>query len=127
MVQGKNREEELIIKKEEDIREEYLEENGVENVLKRILIGPEDGSRKIIMRYFKILPQGNTPLHSHDYEHIVRVEKGKGIVLSGGGEETVITEGESLYIDKNERHQFKNPFPHIFEFICTIPNPEKEG
>jgi quercetin dioxygenase-like cupin family protein len=117
----------LIIKKEEDIREEYLEEEGVENVLKRVLIGPQDGSRKIIMRYFKVLPQGNTPFHSHDFEHIVKVEKGKGVVLNEAGKETVISEGQSLYIDRNERHQFKNPFQHTFEFICIIPNPEKEG
>ena len=126
MVLAKNREEELIIKKDEDVREEYVEEEGVENVLRRVLIGPEDGSRNIIMRSFKVLPQGKTPFHSHDFEHIVKVEKGKGLVVNDTGEETVITEGQSLYIDRNEKHQFKNPFPQTLEFICTIPNPEKE-
>ncbi len=126
MVLAKDREEELIIKKDEDVREEYLEEEGVENVLRRILIGPEDGSQNIIMRYFKVLPQGNTPFHSHDFEHIVKVEKGKGLVVNNAGEEIVITKGQSLYIDGNEKHQFKNPFQQTLEFICTIPNPEKE-
>lgn len=116
----------MIIKKDEDVREEYLEEEGVENVLRRILIGPEDGSQNIIMRYFKVLPQGNTPFHSHDFEHIVKVEKGKGLVVNNAGEEIVITKGQSLYIDGNEKHQFKNPFQQTLEFICTIPNPEKE-
>ena len=126
MVLAKNREEELIIKMDEDVREEYMEEEGAENVLRRVLIGPEDGSHNIIMRFFKVLPQGNTPFHSHDYEHIVKVEKGKGLVVNDAGEETVITEGQSLYIDSNEKHQFKNPFQQTLEFICTIPNPEKE-
>ena len=126
MALAEDREEELIVKKNEDVREEYVEEEGVENVLRRILIGPEDGSKNILMRYFKVLPQGNTPFHSHDYEHIVKVEKGKGLVVNAAGEETEITEGQSLYIDSNEKHQFKNPFQQTLEFICTIPNPEKE-
>ena len=126
MALAEDREEELIVKKNEDVREEYVEEEGVENVLRRVLIGPEDGSKNILMRYFKVLPQGNTPFHSHDYEHIVKVEKGKGLVVNAAGEETEITEGQSLYIDSNEKHQFKNPFQQTLEFICTIPNPEKE-
>ena len=126
MALAEDREEELIVKKDEDVREEYVEEEGVENVLRRILIGPEDGSQNIIMRYFKVLPQGNTPFHSHDYEHIVKVEKGKGLVVNATGEETEITEGQSLFIGSNERHQFRNPFQQTLEFICTIPNPEKE-
>lgn len=123
---AKNREGELIIKRDEDVREEYLEEKGIKDVLKRVLIGPKDGSRNIIIRYFKVLPQGNTPFHSHDFEHVVRVEKGKGVVINDAGEETVITEGQSLYIERNERHQFKNPYQKTFEFLCIIPNPEKE-
>lgn len=119
------KEENLIIKKDADVREDYLEEEGIQNVLKRILIGPEDGSDNIIMRYFKVLPRGNTPFHSHDFEHVVKVEKGKGVVVNEAGEETVITEGQSLFIKNNEKHQFRNPFESTFEFICIILNPEK--
>lgn len=114
----------MIIKQDEDVREDYVEEEKVENVLRRILIGPEDGSDNIIMRYFKVLPQGNTPFHSHDYEHVVKIEKGKGLVVNEAGEQIEIAEGQSLFIKPNEKHQFKNPFQKPFEFICTIPNPE---
>ncbi|MFQ6108079.1 MAG: cupin domain-containing protein [Candidatus Aminicenantales bacterium] len=117
----------MIVKKDEDIREEYLEEEGITNVLKRVLIGPEDGSRNIIMRCFKILPQGNTPFHTHDFEHIVRVTRGKGVVVDESGEEMVISEGQNLYIEKNEKHQFKNPYHKTFEFLCIIPNPENRS
>lgn len=115
----------MIIKKDDDVREDYIEEEGIQNVLKRILIGPEDGSDNIIMRYFKVLPRGNTPFHNHDFEHVVKVERGKGVVVNEAGEETIISEGQSLFIKNNEKHQFKNPFESTFEFICIILNPEK--
>ncbi len=116
----------MIIKKDEDVREDYVEEEKVENVLRRILIGPEDGSNRIIMRYFKVLPGGNTPFHTHDFEHVVKVEKGKGLVVNEAGDQVEIAEGQSLFIQPNEKHQFKNPFQKTFEFICTIPNPERK-
>lgn len=116
----------LVIKNNSDVRENYVEEKGNKDVLKKILIGLEDGSDNIIMRYFKILPQGNTPFHSHDHEHVVKIEKGQGVVVDGAGEETIIREGQSLFIRKNEKHQFKNPFQKLFEFLCIIINPEKE-
>ncbi len=117
----------MIIKNDADVREDYLEEEGINNVLRRVLIGPEDGSESIIMRYFKVLPGGNTPFHNHDFEHVVKVEKGKGVVIKEDKEETVITEGQSLFIGKKEKHQFKNPFKSTFEFICIILNPEQKA
>ena len=126
MDQVRNEGDKLIIKKNEDIRETLLEEEGVNNVLRRVLIGSEDGSDNIIMRCFKILPRGNTPFHRHDFEHVVKVEKGKGLIINETGKETTIQEGQSLYISSGEMHQFKNPFEKTFEFICIIPNPEKK-
>lgn len=117
----------MLIKNNSEVREDYVEEEGVKDVLRRILIGPEDGSDNIIMRYFKILPKGNTPFHRHDHEHVVKVEKGQGIVVSQEGKETIIKEGQSLFIASNEKHQFKNPFPKTFEFLCIILNPEKKA
>lgn len=116
----------MVIKNDADIREDYVKEEGIKNVLRRILIGPEDGSDNIILRYFKVFPQGNTPFHNHDFEHVVKVEKGKGVVVNEAGEETVINQDQSLFIEGNEKHQFKNPFDKPFEFLCIIINPEKE-
>ncbi len=115
----------MIIKKNTDVPETSVEEEEVVNVLRKILIGPEDGSHNIIMRLFKVLPEGHTPFHSHDHEHIVKIEKGKGIVVRESGEEVVVSQGQSLLVEKNETHQFKNPFSEPFEFLCTILNPEK--
>ena len=115
----------MIIKINTDVREDIPEEEGIKDVLRRVLIGPDDGSFNIIMRYFKVLPGGNTPFHTHNWEHVVKIEKGKGIVVNEAGEEIVISEGQSLLIEENEKHQFKNPYEEPFEFLCTILNPER--
>lgn len=115
----------MIIKKEEQIQENSLEEEGVKKVKRRILIGPEDGSANIIMRYFRVLPGGNTPYHEHDFEHVVRIEKGKGVVVNVLQEEIQVAPGQSIFIPEGEKHQFINPYNEPFEFICTIPNTEK--
>ncbi len=116
----------MILKNNADVPEAPVEEEKVKNVLRRILIGPEDGSDNIIMRYFKVLPEGHTPFHSHSHEHVVKIEKGKGIVVRETGEEVLVSQDQSLLIEKNEKHQFKNPFSEPFEFVCTILNPEKK-
>jgi quercetin dioxygenase-like cupin family protein len=115
----------MKIKIEQEIPETFAEEKGAQNVTKRILIGPDDGSSKIIMRYFKVLPGGNTPLHSHDFEHVVKVEKGRGIVVDASGQEFPISPGHSVFVASGEEHQFKNPNEESFEFICTILNPDE--
>jgi quercetin dioxygenase-like cupin family protein len=117
----------MIIKKNADVPEAPVEEEEVKNVLRRILIGPEDGSHNIIMRHFKVLPEGHTPFHSHDHEHVVKIEKGKGIIVRETGEEVQVSQGQSVLVERNEKHQFKNPFPDPFEFLCIILNPEKES
>jgi len=112
----------MIVKKIADIPEAPPREEGVTNVMMKILIGPDDGSKNIVMRHFRVFPGGNTPFHTHEIEHIVKIEKGKGMVLNESGEETLVSEGQSLFIGSAEKHQFKNPFDEPFEFICTIIN-----
>jgi len=115
----------MIIKKDTDIPEELIQEEGVKNVSRKVLIGTGDGSTNIIMRYFEISPGGNTPYHSHEHEHVVKIEKGKGIVIDEHGNENVIFSEQSLFIEKNKKHQFKNPFEESFKFLCIILNPDR--
>ncbi len=115
----------MIVKKNADVLEAPVEEEEVKDVLRKILIGPEDGSHNIIMRHFKVLPGGHTPFHSHDHEHVVKIEKGKGIVVRETGEEVLVSQEQSLLVEGNETHQFKNPFSETFEFLCIILNPKK--
>lgn len=112
----------MIIKNKLNVPVTSLEDETMQRVYRQILIGPEDGSLRIVMRLFRVEPDGFTPHHSHDFEHVVKVEKGKGIVVDPQGRENVIHEGDCIFIPANEKHQFRNPFPQPFEFLCIIVN-----
>jgi quercetin dioxygenase-like cupin family protein len=115
----------MIIKLDYKVKEIVLKDEGVKNVRKKILIGTADGSENIIMRRFMIFPGGNTPFHDHPHEHVIRVEKGRGVVVDGEGKERTIGVGSSLFISGGEKHQFKNPFSEPFGFLCIILNQDK--
>ena len=115
----------MVIKKNIDVKKVPVTEEEVENVTRKILIGPDDGSHNIIMRLFEVLPGGHTPLHSHSHEHVVKIEKGRGVVVTKTGEEVEVSQGQSLHVEGDERHQFKNPYSEPFEFLCIILNPDR--
>ncbi len=64
----------MIIKKLQDVP--FAAASGYEGVKKQVLIGPDDGSNEIVMRYFRLAPGGATPHHAHDWPHLVKVEVG---------------------------------------------------
>lgn len=121
----KHKENKVIIKNNADVPEGNVQEDGAANVTQQILIGPNDGSLNIIMRRFRVFPQGHTPYHVHAHEHVVKVEKGSGIVIDEDGHENPVRVGQSLLVKGGEKHQFKNPHDEPFEFLCVIINPEK--
>lgn len=115
----------MKINKNSEIKEIEVTMEGVNETRKKVLIGPDDGSKNIIMRYFIISPGGYTPRHNHNYEHLVKIERGRGIVVNGNGNKAEVSEGYSVFVEANEIHQFQNPFEKNFEFLCIIPNPDK--
>ncbi len=106
----------------EEINAADVKMEGAKNVKMKVLIGLNEGSDKIIMRHFIIAPGGNTPFHQHDYEHVIKVERNRGIAVDEHGKEHEIRKGQSLFVKPNEKHQFRNPFGESFEFVCIIPN-----
>jgi len=114
----------MIKKKDPEVKTENLEDKDVHNVQKKVLIGPDDGSNNIIMRRFTVTSGGFTPDHTHDFEHVVRIERGKGIIINESGEEIPVSKGDSVFINNNEMHQFKNPYKKQLEFLCIILNQE---
>jgi len=99
---------------------------GARGVKMKILLGYDEGSDKIIMRHFIIASGGNTPYHQHNYEHLVKIESNRGIVVDEDGNDHEVMKGQSIFVKANEKHQFRNPFKEDFEFTCIIPNPEKK-
>lgn len=110
----------MEIKRIVDVPVIDIDIEGANSVTKQILIGKDDGSDNIIMRLFTVQAGGNTPLHTHNFEHLVKIEKGSGVVVDSEGEHPVEA-GMIVYVKPNEVHQFKNTSDDILQFICIIP------
>ena len=65
----------------------------------------------------KIKQGTQTTPHQHDMQEVFFVTKGKGEVIVGN-EHTNISEGDVLYIEANNEHSIKNPYPEILEVLC---------
>ncbi|HCW32356.1 MAG: cupin [Candidatus Peregrinibacteria bacterium GW2011_GWF2_39_17] len=104
------------------VPEEKILIEGAKDTTIKVLVGQNDGSEKITMRYFSIKPGGHTPYHQHPYCHVVRIEQGQGLLVDKSKKEHVVKKGDSFYVAPNDFHQFKNPNKEDFEFLCVIPN-----
>ena len=109
----------MIIKKLNDVPSGYLPGNA--HVKKQIVLGPDDGSQEIVLRYFSIAPEGKSPHHSHDFPHLVKIESGKGIAKDSAGTERQLQAGDYIYVESNEVHQFVNTGSEPFDFVCIVP------
>ena len=109
----------MIIKKLQDVP--FTSVEVYEQVKKQIVIGPDDGSKEIVMRYFSLEPGGASPHHSHDFPHLVKIEAGEGVAIDKNGNEHQVKQGDYVYINDNETHQFRNIGSKTFAFICIVP------
>ena len=109
----------MVIKKLSDVPSMGVE--GYEHVKKQVVIGPEDGSQEIVLRYFSVAAGGMSPHHSHDFPHLVRIESGNGSVTDEAGNEYQLHVGDYVYINDNEVHHFTNTGSESFDFICIVP------
>ena len=87
----------------------------------RQLVSDADGAPNFSMRQFEVQPGGNTPLHSHPYEHEVFVLEGEGVVMEGSLAKP-IKKGDVVYVAPDDVHQFKNSGDGPLRFLCLVPN-----
>jgi len=104
----------------EDVEAKEADE-GASKLKVRWLITKEMGAPNFAMRLFEIQPKGNSPLHSHNWEHEVFILEGEGIVV-GGAEERRFKTGDAIFIPPNEKHQFRNDGKKPLKFICLVPH-----
>ncbi|MHC4562764.1 MAG: cupin domain-containing protein [Planctomycetota bacterium] len=109
----------MKIKKRDDVP--TADTQGYTAVTKQVIVGPEDGSNEIVLRYFSVAPGGATPYHSHDFPHVVKIEAGAGVAVDVDGNETPVGVGDYVYVDDNEVHNFKNTGDEPFDFVCMVP------
>ena len=98
-----------------------VETPGYTAVTKQVVLGPEEGSDEMVLRYFSVAEGGATPYHSHDFPHLVKIEAGEGVAVDVDKNETPVVAGDYVYVDTDEIHNFKNTGDAPFEFICIVP------
>jgi quercetin dioxygenase-like cupin family protein len=94
---------------------------GAEKVKLRMVIGPDAGAPNFYMRIFEIAPGGNTPYHSHEFEHENYVMDGKGEVRYPDGHTEPVGPGDIVFVPPNVKHQYRNAGDDTFRFICLVP------
>ena len=110
----------MIVKHESEIKNEKVEDKDANNVYIKWLLGEESKAPNFYLRKLQVMPMGNTPHHTHPYEHVVYVLKGRGVLIKKEGHEN-IEPGTFALVPPNVIHQFKNPNPEVLEFLCLIP------
>lgn len=105
----------------ESIEQNPVEMQGANGCSMRQLVTDADGAPNFAMRQFEVAPGGNTPLHSHPYEHEVFVLEGQGIVMEGD-QERPLQKGDVVYVAPDDVHQFKNVGDGPLKFLCLVPN-----
>ncbi len=87
----------------------------------RWLVGEQEDAPNFAMRQFEVAVGGNTPKHTHPYEHEVFVLEGEGVVLEGNIEHP-LKRGDVVYVRPDEIHQFRNTGGTPLKFLCLVPN-----
>jgi len=88
----------------------------------KYLITDKQGARKFHMRIFIIEPHEFSPPDQHIYEHEVFVLRGRGkliIIKDGNSRELEIREGDAIFIESYEVHQFINDSNEPLIFLCV--------
>lgn len=84
------------------------------------LITARDGAPTFAMRLFEVEPNGNTPLHSHPWEHEVFILRGGGELQTEEGRHP-FKEGDAVFVPPGEIHSFVNTGKQPLQLLCMIP------
>lgn len=97
--------------------------DGVKGVCKQLPIGTMEGSKNFAFRVFTLEIGGNTPYHTHEFEHINYVISGEGVLVDKDKNESPIKTGDFAFINPSEKHQFVNKSADKeFVMICAVPS-----
>ncbi|MCJ7623317.1 MAG: cupin domain-containing protein [Anaerolineaceae bacterium] len=87
----------------------------------RWLIDKEhDGAPVAALRMIEISQGGNSPRHTHPYEHENYVVDGVGQVLIDDKWHE-IKAGDVVFVPPDVLHQYRNASEITFKFLCMIP------
>jgi quercetin dioxygenase-like cupin family protein len=86
----------------------------------RRVISDVDGAEATVMDVFEIASGGQTPLHSHPWEHQIFVISGRGWCSDDSGRHE-FRDGDVIYVRPGESHTFGNSGPEPVKLVCVIP------
>lgn len=92
----------------------------MKNVLKKVLISPQDGWEGWVMRLFELGKEGHSPKHKHPWPHINYILSGQG-TLTLDGTEHLLEAGSYAYVPGEALHQFSSRGEEEFRFLCIVP------
>jgi quercetin dioxygenase-like cupin family protein len=104
------------------VEKKKVQMEGATGAWKQLPLGDKDGAPVYSYRVFTLEPGGNTPYHSHPYEHMNFIIEGQGVLVNEAGEERPLKPGDFALVNPNEKHQYKNNSKDkVFRMICGVP------
>ena len=111
----------MIIRKLDDIPKTGVDMAGVKGIAKQLVLGSADGVPNFSFRVFTLDPDGHSPRHEHDLEHLNYVLSGEGCLVDGNGNRLPLVQGDFALVTPGETHQFRNTGEEPFVFLCAVP------
>ncbi len=112
----------MKVKSLSEILKTKVEMEGAKSAFKQIPISKEDGTPGYSFRVFTVEPNGFTPYHLHNYEHVNYIIEGEGVLVNEKGEEQKLSAGDFALVLPNEKHQYRNVSKYKnFVMICAVP------
>jgi len=86
-----------------------------------VLIGPDEGAPRFVMRRFHLAAGGRIPTHRHDtIEHEQVVVRGEMTIGLNEATHTVRS-GDAVFIPAGTAHWYENRGTEEVEFLCVVP------
>lgn len=99
-----------------------VQTEGAHGAWKQLPLGSSDGTPVYSFRVFTLDPHGNTPYHSHPFEHMNYVIEGEGELIDEAGKSHILKGGDFAFVKPDEKHQYRNTSSEkIFKMICGVP------
>jgi quercetin dioxygenase-like cupin family protein len=106
----------------DQVEKKKVQMEGASGAWKQLPLGSADGAPVYSFRVFTLEPGGNTPYHSHPYEHMNFIIEGQGILVNEAGEGQPVNAGDFALVNPNEKHQYRNnSSDKVFRMICGVP------
>ncbi len=106
----------------DQVEKKKVQMEGAVGAWKQLPLGSQDNAPLYSYRVFTVEPGGNTPFHSHPYEHMNFIIEGQGVLVDEAGKEHQVKAGDFALVYPGEKHQYRNNSSDSkFIMICGVP------